>query len=45
MDKNAVQAKHIRKVGPQVLLHDLHRIVMKVAQDYIRKMDGTEKTS
>ena len=35
----AVQAKHIRKVGLSVLLH---RIVMKVSRDLIRKLNKTE---
>ena len=38
-DKNAVQAKHIRKVGLPVLLH---RIVMKVSRDNPTKLNETE---
>ena len=39
-DKIAVQAKHIKKVGIPVLLH---RIIIKVSRNYIRKLDRTEK--
>ena len=39
-DKNAVQAKHIRIVGIPVLLH---RMVIKVSRNQIRKLDRTEK--
>ena len=37
-DKNAVQAKHIRKVGLAVLLH---RIVTKVSRDYSKSESWT----
>ena len=39
-DKNVVQAKHIRKVEIPVLLH---RIVIKVSRNLIRKLDRMEK--
>ena len=39
-DENVVQAKHIRKVGIPVLLL---RMVIKVSQNKIRKLDRTEK--
>ena len=39
-DKNAVQAKHIRKVGIPVLLLCM---VIKVSRNKIKKLDRTEK--